>query len=165
MGTRNLTKVIDRRGNVVVAQYGQWDGYPAGQGVTALYHLHNASGILLNLDKCYFIDEKEAENINSIVGANNQPIFDLYPTLSRDTGADILGYIIYATGKIPLSDQREFENDGLFCEAVYTVDFQQKKFIAKWNNKEFSWDFLSLPTKEQFLEVWELDKAEERVLV
>ena len=45
MGTRNLTKVIDKNGVIKVAQYGQWDGYPAGQGVTALYHAHNAKGI------------------------------------------------------------------------------------------------------------------------
>lgn len=35
MGTRNLTAVyLD--GQYKVAQYGQWDGYPEGQGITAL---------------------------------------------------------------------------------------------------------------------------------
>ena len=38
MGTRNLTKVIDSNGVTKVAQYGQWDGYPSGQGLNALYH-------------------------------------------------------------------------------------------------------------------------------
>lgn len=36
MGTRNLTMVIDRKGEIKVAQYGQWDGYPSGQGATIL---------------------------------------------------------------------------------------------------------------------------------
>lgn len=36
MGTRNLTFVIDKEGQVKVAQYGQWDGYPSGQGATIL---------------------------------------------------------------------------------------------------------------------------------
>ena len=36
MGTRNLTMVIDRAGKLKVAQYGQWDGYPSGQGATIL---------------------------------------------------------------------------------------------------------------------------------
>ena len=35
MGTRNLTMVISN-GKTKVAQYGQWDGYPDGQGMTAL---------------------------------------------------------------------------------------------------------------------------------
>ena len=36
MGTRNLTMVIDKRGDLKVAQYGQWDGYPEGWGVEIL---------------------------------------------------------------------------------------------------------------------------------
>ena len=40
MGTRNLTKVIDKNGVTKVAQYGQWDGYPSGQGVNALHHAY-----------------------------------------------------------------------------------------------------------------------------
>ena len=40
MGTRNLTAVyID--GEYKVAQYGQWDGYPEGQGLTALHFLRD----------------------------------------------------------------------------------------------------------------------------
>jgi hypothetical protein len=156
MGTRNLTKVIDRKGKVVVAQYGQWDGYPAGQGVNALYHLFNVRGIEYNLDKCRFINEKEAANIDSIIGASGKSIYDTYPTLSRDVGADILGYIAYATGEILLSDQSSFENDTTFCEAVYTIDFQNEWFIAEWNHERFCWSFDKLPTKEAFLEVWKV---------
>jgi len=35
MGTRNLTMVISN-GKTKVAQYGQWDGYPSGQGAAIL---------------------------------------------------------------------------------------------------------------------------------
>ena len=40
MGTRGLTKVIDKDGITKVAQYGQWDHYPEGQGVKILYCLN-----------------------------------------------------------------------------------------------------------------------------
>jgi hypothetical protein len=156
MGTRNLTKVIDRKGKVVVAQYGQWDGYPAGQGVNALYHLYNVRGIESNLSKCHFLNESEIENVNSILSATDKPIFDVYPTLSRDVGADVLGYIAYATQQIPLTDNSDFENDTLFCEAVYTIDYQNEWFIAEWNHERFCWSFDKLPTKEAFLEVWKV---------
>jgi len=165
MGTRNLTKVIDRKGKTVVAQYGQWDGYPAGQGLNALYHLHNLGSIESNLSKCHFLSESEIENYNSIISASEKPVFDIYPTLSRDIGADVLGYIAYATHQIPLTDSSDFEKDTLFCEAVYTVDFQNNWFIAEWNYKRFVWDFDKLPTKEKFLEVFEIDKADERTLI
>jgi hypothetical protein len=157
MGTRNLTKVIDRNGKVVVAQYGQWDGYPAGQGLNALYHSHNASLIEANLHRVHFISNDEAENYNSIIAASEKPIFELFPTLSRDVGADILGYIAYATQDLPLSDNSEFEKDDLFCEAVYTIDLQTKKFSGTWGGKTFSWDLEYLPTRTAFLSKWETE--------
>ena len=43
MGTRNLT-VVYHGGKHVVAQYGQWDGYPEGQGITCLDFLHRQNG-------------------------------------------------------------------------------------------------------------------------
>lgn len=41
MGTRNLTIVIDKQGALKVAQYGQWDGYPSGQGAVVLEFAKN----------------------------------------------------------------------------------------------------------------------------
>ena len=40
MGTRNLT-IVYVDGEYKVAQYGQWDGYPEGQGATCLDFLRN----------------------------------------------------------------------------------------------------------------------------
>jgi hypothetical protein len=154
MGTRNLTKVINKAGQTVVAQYGQWDGYPSGQGLTALYHAHNAKMIEDNLSKCYFPSQEELDNINSIIGASNKPIAETYPTLSRDTCADILGYVAYATQNVPLVNHSEFEFDKLFCEGVYTIDFQQRKFISKFG-KTVEFDLDNLPSKEEYLGAWE----------
>lgn len=40
MGTRNLTMVMVD-GVYKVAQYGQWDGYPSGQGITVFIFSRN----------------------------------------------------------------------------------------------------------------------------
>ena len=154
MGTRNLTKVIDRDGVVKVAQYGQWDGYPSGQGLTALYHAHNARMIESKLDKLHFLTDSEIENINSLLAASEQPVVDVYPTLSRDTCADILGYIAYNSETF-LVDNSDFEKDELFCEGVYILDFEKKAFISIYGDKVVSFPLDNLPTNEEYLKAWE----------
>lgn len=59
MGTRNMTMVIDQGGNTKVAQYGQWDGYPAGVGVNILKFLRNTElfeKFKNNLHRVRFLD-------------------------------------------------------------------------------------------------------------
>jgi hypothetical protein len=153
MGTRNLTKVIDRDGVVKVAQYGQWDGYPSGQGVTALYHAENHRLIESKLPKLYFLTDKEIENINSLLAASEQPVNEVYPTLSRDTCADILGYVAYSSDLF-LVDASDFENDELFCEAVYTLNFQTKKFISTYGGYTLEHDLDDLPSPDEYLAEW-----------
>ena len=45
MGTRNLTMVVDKTGETKIAQYGQWDGYPFGQGLTVLHFLSDKNSV------------------------------------------------------------------------------------------------------------------------
>jgi len=57
MGTRNLTCVVSG-GKYIIAQYGQWDGYPSGQGVTALEFLRkkgNQALLKAALNRCYYL--------------------------------------------------------------------------------------------------------------
>ena len=54
MGTRNLTCVV-KNGEFVVAQYGQWDGYPDGNGFKILEFLEK-----INLDDF----NKKVENLS-----------------------------------------------------------------------------------------------------
>lgn len=51
MGARNLTAVyLD--GQYKVAQYGQWDGYPEGQGITVLTFLRDKMDLELLRKRC-----------------------------------------------------------------------------------------------------------------
>lgn len=154
MGTRNLIKVIDSNGVTKVAQYTQWDGYPSGQGLTVLYHAINHRIIEDKLPKLNFLNDSEIDNINSILSASEKPVLEIYPTLSRDIGADILGYIAFSLGDVPLVDNSDFEKDELFCEGVYTLDFEKKAFISIYGDKVVSFPLDNLPTPEEYLNAW-----------
>lgn len=150
MGTRGLTKVIDATGNVVVAQYGQWDHYPSGQGINILNFIREY-GILEHLkpclDKPYFVTDEDIAVLTSPYGEQWD---SYYPQFSRNTCSDILKVVYYSSGTVPLIDNSDFENDDLFCEGVFTLDFQNHKFISNCGKVvEFAFD--SLPTDEEYL--------------
>lgn len=161
MGTRNLTKVIDRNGEIKVAQYGQWDGYPSGQGVNALVHAYNHQAIEKGLAKVRFATDFELEQIYNTFplmnqfGTDDSKNFGLYfPNLTRDTCANILGVVAWSVGEVILVDESEFEKDELFCEGVYTIDFQKGKFISTYGGKTLEFDLDQLPTPDGYLELW-----------
>ena len=156
MGTRNLTKVIDKDGVTRVAQYGQWDGYPSGQGVNALVHAYNYKQIEKGLDKVRWATQEQLDAINNDLSnwTTDFNFSEMFPTLSRDTCADILGYVAWSLGEVLLVDNSEFENDELFCEGVYTIDFQQKKFISTFG-KTVEFDLDNLPSVQDYLAAWE----------
>jgi hypothetical protein len=131
MGTRGLTKVI-KNDKVVVAQYGQWDHYPSGQGLTALRFLRDEANVD-KLDKgLYWLYEVESKDVGEIVDRIGEDNFvTAYPSLIRDTGAEILELIANAKGALPVLLDTDFENDELFCEGVFTVDLDKKRFITK----------------------------------
>jgi hypothetical protein len=160
MGTRNLTKVIDKNGDLKVAQYGQWDGYPSGQGLNALYHANSHRQIEAGLARVRWAEQEELDKIYSslpelnYLGTDDSNKFGLlYPNLTRDTCADILGVVAWSVGEVILVDQSDFEEDELMCEGVYTIDFQKRKFISKFG-KVVEFDLDALPTPEQYLESW-----------
>jgi hypothetical protein len=131
MGTRGLTKVI-KNDKVVVAQYGQWDHYPSGQGLTALRFLRDEDNVE-KLDKgLYWLYEVDSKDVGEIVDRIGEEHFvTAYPSLIRDTGAEILELIANAKGALPVLLDTDFENDELFCEGVFTVDLDKKRFITK----------------------------------
>lgn len=127
VGTRHLTVVVSG-GTHRVAQYGQWDGYPGGQGMTVLNFCRAYLGTT-KLRAAYarklakwvsFLDDQELERRYAQRGGSpNAPI---HPELSRDTGALIL--VQARTTRVPLGlqDNIDFAKDSLYCEWAYVVD-------------------------------------------
>lgn len=152
MGTRHLVAVqID--GVYKVAQYGQWDGYPTGQGVRVLDFLKNGDieALKRNVAKAYEPTEEDsirmwAEFDVDIVASKGMVEYskanafgEKYPSLDRDTGAGILELIANSDDaeKIPLRVDIGFAGDSLFCEWAYVIDFDIGTFeVYKGFNKE-----------------------------
>lgn len=66
MGTRHLICIF-YKGKWVVAQYGQWDGYPEGQGFKLFRFLcvaHNIENLKVGLAHIYEPAEAELDAIN-----------------------------------------------------------------------------------------------------
>lgn len=141
MGTRNLTMVISN-GETKVAQYGQWDGYPEGQGVTALNFLTNTdlNKFKEKLNSVKFINgtkQKEIDKWLKSIGCESgwmdgeqaKLYHERYPLLTRDNGADILNLIMESEEEINwVTDSSEFAGDSLFCEWAYVIDLDKNTF-------------------------------------
>jgi hypothetical protein len=134
MGTRHLTVVILKE-EPKVAQYGQWDGYPKGQGLTILNFLKESDlkKFKNEILKCQFLSNEEVLDKWNECGANDSEWvgFDVskkceekYPALSRDTGAKVLE-LIYEGKVHELQNNIAFVNDSLFCEWAYVIDLDK----------------------------------------
>lgn len=133
MGTRHLT-VVQLDGTHRIAQYGQWDGYPSGQGTTVLDFLRGMDRPTFEqkLRAARFGTEEEIRQTWTQCGANpnsDMVSFDIskkhgnrYPALSRNTGAKVLRLVQDSPPGILLNDSIEFAGDGLFCEWAYVID-------------------------------------------
>lgn len=139
MGTRHLIMVV-HGGETKVAQYGQWDGYPSGQGITVLNFLKKRSILKFKkkLSNCRFMnddDKKKLDNFLKSIGSSDGWLNDeqstkyheAYPYLSRDIGADILDIIYKSQNEILLQDSSEFAGNSLFCEWGYIIDLDQNQ--------------------------------------
>lgn len=148
MGTRNLVSVMKNK-EYKVAQYGQWDGYPEGQGLTVLNFLRECDleKFKQQIDKCTFIEddnyikaayEELGIDISSgyITMEDSARFEDEYPQLSRNMGGKILEFI-YDNDNVLLKNEIEFAKDSLFCEWAYVVDLDKNTFeVYEGFNKE-----------------------------
>lgn len=141
MGTRNLTAVFIG-GEYKVAQYGQWDGYPEGQGMTALHFLReemDEEKFKLAVRNSSFVDREDLRSIYKKYGMGDDGLITLddadrmkkdYPEFSRDTGAGILSIIQRNPEGLKLESDIGFAADSLFCEWAWVIDFDAGTFEA-----------------------------------
>ena len=183
MGTRHLITAFDEQGELKVAQYGQWDGYPSGQGITMLnilrfttrfdYEGKLVSDVANRLVRCRWANDDELNAIyNSLpeinyLGTDDSKKFTtLYPNLSRDTGADILNVVAWSVGEVLLVDNSDFAEDELMCEGIYSVNYQSQMFTSKYNGLVVSFPLDDLPTNQEYIDAFEKaleEKVERRV--
>lgn len=139
MGTRHLIAVV-KDNEYKVAQYGQWDGYPEGQGIKILKFLktNDIDKFSDKVDNCKFITDNKFWNElyeELDISPNNGCItFDeadrikaKYPQLDRDMGAGVLDYIMN-NNEIILKNSIDFAEDSLFCEWGYVIDLDKNTF-------------------------------------
>lgn len=126
-----------------VAQYGQWDGYPGGQGATIIKFINHLllSGLIpqfkVQILKCKFRGKKENKERDEFMksigvkdgwmtGEQAAAYRAAYPLASRDLGAGILEAILNSTEKtIWLDNESAFVADSLFCEYAYVIDLDK----------------------------------------
>jgi hypothetical protein len=135
MGTRHLQVVIDESGETKISQYGQWDGYPAGQGLQILDYLKSG-----DLDKY----QENLSKINQITPEQEKIINE-----TKNCGSKI--HRMIERGKVPYVLHCSKQEANKWCEGFYTIDFKKRVFIAEYHSKEKTYSFDNLPSAEKFL--------------
>jgi len=152
MGTRYLTCVV-LGGEFIVAQYGQWDGYPERAGTHILNFLKEVDMevfkrkltlLRFTTDEDNKVVDDFLKEIKSKDGWMNTEQSKLYknefPLLSRDVGSVILEAIVEAEHTNFITHSLDFAEDSLFCEWVYIIDLDKGKLEVY---KGFNTDILS----------------------
>ena len=136
MGTRHITAVVSE-GQFVVAQYGQWDGYPTGAGNDIVAIISDKIDQLkASLKHIVPVDSDTVERYWSECGAQDwgadketcQRFKVKHMTLDRDIGPDVLNILIHTEDPVELYLDVGFIANGLFCEWVYVVDLDSGMF-------------------------------------
>lgn len=135
MGTRNLICVV-KDNEFKLTKYCQWDGYLSGQGkdIINIIIRFNTEGLWeefrKHVDGLVYLSDKEVNNRwkefdtdNFVLDACMQ-FCDKYPSLHRDTGANILNLILFNKNLEVTKPNPEFAYivGGLFCEYCYVLN-------------------------------------------
>jgi hypothetical protein len=142
MGTRNLTVLVSE-GEIKIAQYGQWDGYPDYMGINILKFLREFDVEIMKkqVKNVIFVDEnkqkeidlylKEIGSTNGYLNNEQSDLFnEKYKFLNRSIGSDILEMVYDEEYNKPmlLNNSITFSGDSLFCEWAYVIDLDKNLF-------------------------------------
>lgn len=162
MGTRHLQVAIAKSGEKRLSQYGQWDGYPDGQGVEILRWLREADLEKYNqeLEKLSELDEAAIEELKRQIKAKlkenpNYSYTNDWPWLSRDCGSAI--HKMIEEGKVTTGVQFD---TGEWCEGFYTINLKERTFVGHYHGTDVAYSLDDLPTDEEFLEDFNRDNDE-----
>lgn len=153
MGTRHLIAVVYNNG-YKIAQYGQWDGYPSGQGFGILEFLRNRDSVeklksALGRVRFYDAEGRDKDFIDEY--NKNAPEWSNEPDnrteeqkrwwniyMSRDLGSEILENVSKSEDEeILLRNSIDFAYDSLFCEWAYVIDLDKNMLeVYEGFNKE-----------------------------
>lgn len=167
MGTRHLQTVIDKNGIERVKQYGQWDGYPDGQGLDILRFLKGADleKYSVEVEKINPITDEQIKEHDKFIEQLNKRKLDYkeqdaaykgkYYFLSRDCGSNI--HQMIQDGKVPFVDL--CEDGGSWCEGFYTIDLQKGTFTSEFYNKKKTYKLNKLPEIGVYLRAMGVSKS------
>jgi hypothetical protein len=146
MGTRHQQTVIDKEGERKISQYGQWDGYPDGQGKDILDFLRtgNLAKYQEELSKIRQVSDTEIATVNSTKNWQEE-----YPYMSRDCGSRI--HKLIEKGKVKFVRFIEDEEAAKWCKGFYTINFKTNEFISEYYNTRKAFSLDNLPTEEEYL--------------
>ena len=149
MGTRHLT-IVKQEGEIKVAQYGQWDGYPDGAGTDIVNFLHEIRSPEMmerfrrRVALCRWATKEDIDSINEAMDMTeiDQPINQLYPEFSRDTSARLLWLIM--NGKknflLPENQQDRLGSTQFDLNAANLAEEESKEATLLNNSIDFGND-------------------------
>jgi hypothetical protein len=129
--------MVQLDGKLMLSQYGQWDGYPSGQGITVLQFLldnkDNLDKFKANLRTVVDVTEEQLKQFWKDAGADDSEFVgmdvadkfgEMHPQLSRECGAEILNHVLN-NENLYVNVNTTFMYDSLFCEWAYMIDFDK----------------------------------------
>ena len=188
MGTRHITRVIYKE-EVIIDQYGQWDGYPTGQGMNVMQFVKEycadkklqefkerleKSCLLMAVGGRYcFTGAPITDSLNKVeklrhknryssdwwkdpdVGCTKRELRE-YMAASRDTGSDILYYLMERE-----KDGMQFYTDEYTHKMTKELDWQiEGMFIVDLDNELVTIDWHGSTREYSFSRVQQMENKQ-----